>query len=250
MIKIENLHKSFDDVDVLKGVSLEVGEGETLAIIGPSGSGKSTLLRCINLLELPEKGIVTIGNTSYDSEHLTKSACLQARRSTSMVFQSYCLFENKTAIQNITLPLTKVKRISDKEAAAIAMDLLEQVGLADRKDAYPSQLSGGQQQRIGIARALALKPEVILFDEPTSALDPEAVQGVLGVIKQVAGKKVTTIIVTHEMAFARDVADRVIFMDGGEVVEEGPAYELITNPAETRTRQFLARFLGDASNCA
>ena len=246
MIKVENLHKSFGSLDVLKGVDLEISDGETVAIIGPSGSGKSTLLRCLNLLEVPEKGIVTIGRHTYDSEHLDKKTFLEIRRATAMVFQSYCLFENKTAIQNITLPLTKVRKVAASEAEKTAEELLERVGLLDRKDYYPSQLSGGQQQRIGIARALALDPDVILFDEPTSALDPELVQGVLDVIKRVAERNITTIIVTHEMAFARDVADRVIFMAGGEVVEEGEARQVITDPAEPRTRQFLARFLGDA----
>ena len=246
MIRIEDLHKSFGSLDVLKGVDLEVSDGETVAIIGPSGSGKSTLLRCLNLLEVPEQGRVTIGSHSYDAEHISKSTYLDIRRATAMVFQSYCLFENKTALQNITLPLTKVRKLPSHEAHEIAEDLLERVGLIDRKDYYPSQLSGGQQQRVGIARALALDPEVILFDEPTSALDPELVQGVLDVIRRVAEKNITTIIVTHEMAFARDVADRVIFMADGEVVEQGDARQVITDPHETRTRQFLARFLGDA----
>ena len=248
MIKVENLHKSFGSLDVLKGVDLEVQEGETVAIIGPSGSGKSTLLRCLNLLEVPEKGVVTIGKHKYDSEHLDKNTFLEIRRATAMVFQSYCLFENKTALQNITLPLIKVKKIPAHEAQETGEKLLDRVGLLDRKNYYPSQLSGGQQQRVGIARALALKPDVILFDEPTSALDPELVQGVLDVIRRVAEQKITTIIVTHEMAFARDVADRVIFMAGGEVVEEGPAMQVITDPKEARTRQFLARFLNDQDN--
>ena len=245
MIRVENLHKSFGNLDVLKGVDLEVQEGETVAIIGPSGSGKSTLLRCLNLLEVPEKGVVTIGNHRYDSEHIDKKTFLEIRRATAMVFQSYCLFENKTAAQNITLPLTKVRKMSGREAGGIADNLLEQVGLIDRKNYYPSQLSGGQQQRVGIARALALSPDVILFDEPTSALDPELVQGVLDVIRSVAEQNITTIIVTHEMAFARDVADRVIFMADGYVIEEGEAKQVITAPREPRTKQFLSRFLGD-----
>jgi ABC-type polar amino acid transport system ATPase subunit len=162
-----------------------------------------------------------------------------------MVFQNYCLFENKTALKNITLPLVKVKKMSKDEAEKIGLELLERVGLLDRKDYYPSQLSGGQQQRVGIARALALNPDVILFDEPTSALDPELVQGVLDVIRQISEEKITTLVVTHEMAFARDVADRVVFMDGGEVVEQGDAVQVITNPQEKRTQQFLQRFLNN-----
>ncbi len=243
MIKIEGLHKSFGELDVLKGIDLEVAEGETVAIIGPSGSGKSTLLRCIDLLEVPQKGKVQIGSHSYDSEHLNKKKYLEIRRATAMVFQTYCLFENKTALKNITLPLIKVKKMPRQEAEKIAEELLDRVGLADRKDHYPSQLSGGQQQRVGIARALALKPDAILFDEPTSSLDPELVQGVLDVIKQVSREKITTLIVTHEMAFARDVADRVIFMDGGRIVEQGDARQVISNPKEERTKQFLTRFM-------
>ena len=243
MVKIDNLKKSFGSLEVLKGINIEVKEGETVAIIGPSGSGKSTMLRCLNLLEVPTSGKVSIGDLTYDSEHLDKKLVLEFQRSTAMVFQSYCLFENKTALQNITLPLVKVKKTPQKEADEIGIGLLRKVGLEERKDYYPSQLSGGQQQRVSIARALALKPKVILFDEPTSALDPELVQGVLDVIKDVAEQHITTILVTHEMAFARDVADRAIFMAGGEVVEEGPAYDVITNPQEERTKQFLSRFL-------
>lgn len=245
MIKIEGLHKSFADIEVLKGIDLEVAEGETVAIIGPSGSGKSTMLRCLNLLETPQSGKVTIGNHRYDSEHLDKKTFLEIRRATAMVFQNYCLFENKTALKNITLPLIKVKKMSKSEAEKIAFRLLERVGLSDKKDFYPSQLSGGQQQRVGIARALALNPDVILFDEPTSALDPELVQGVLDVIRQISEEKITTLVVTHEMAFARDVADRVVFMDGGEIVEQGDAVQVITSPREQRTKQFLQRFLNN-----
>ncbi len=243
MIKINNLHKSFGDLDVLKGIDIEIQDGETIAIIGPSGSGKSTFLRCLNLLEVPQKGSVAIGQHHYDSEHLSKNNYLEMRRVTAMVFQNYHLFANKTVIKNITLPLTVVKKIKEKEAVMIGEELLKKVGLLDKKDNFPSQLSGGQQQRVGIARALALKPEVILFDEPTSALDPELVQGVLDVIKSIAEDNITTIIVTHEMAFARDVADRVVFMADGNIVEQGPARELIEHPKEERTKRFLQRFL-------
>lgn len=243
MIKVENLNKSFGDNHVLKDISLEVKDQETLAIIGPSGSGKSTFLRCLDLLEVPESGKVTIDDHFYDAEHLTKDKFLEIRRATAMVFQNYNLFANKKVIDNIALPLIVTQKKSKEEAYATAEELLERVDLTQRKDYYPYELSGGQQQRVGIARALALHPNVILFDEPTSALDPELVQGVLDVIKGVASQNITTIIVTHEMAFARDVADRVIFMDGGHIVEEGKAYDVITHPQKDRTKQFLSRFL-------
>ena len=242
MIKAENIRKSFGDLTVLNGISFEVQKGETLAIIGPSGSGKSTLLRCINLLETPDKGIVTIGSHQYDSEHLTKKKTLEIQRATAMVFQNYALFANMTAIKNITLPLVKVKKMSADEAHERALELLDKVGLKERAEFYPSQLSGGQQQRVGIARALALNPEVILFDEPTSALDPELVQGVLDVMREIAREKITSIVVTHEMQFAPEAADHVIFMDGGNIVEEGAPKDVILNPKEERTRQFLGSF--------
>lgn len=245
MIKVRNIHKSFDDIEVLKGIDLDVNDGETIAIIGPSGSGKSTFLRCLNLLEVPQKGTVEIGEHFYDSEHLKKENFLEIRRATAMVFQDYHLFENKNVIKNITLPLTTVKKMHKDEANQIAEELLDRVGLLDKKDMRPSELSGGQQQRVAIARALALKPEIILFDEPTSALDPELVQEVLDVIKEIAKENMTSIIVTHEMSFARDVADRVIFMDGGYIVEQGNAREVITNPQQERTKKFLGRILNN-----
>lgn len=243
MITVKNLYKSFGTLDVLKDINLEINEGETLAIIGPSGSGKSTFLRCLNLLEVPQRGEVTIGQHYYNAENIDKKDFLDIRRATAMVFQGYHLFENKNVIKNITLPLTVVKKIPEKEAVQIAEQLLDRVGLLDKKKYYPSQLSGGQQQRVAIARALALKPDVILFDEPTSALDPELVQEVLDVIKGVAQDNITTVIVTHEMSFARDVADRVLFMDKGEIVEIGNAKQVITDPQQERTKQFLQRFL-------
>jgi len=246
MIKVNNLHKSFGDRVILNGIDIEVPTGETVAIIGPSGSGKSTALRCVNLLEKPEKGTLTIGQNTYDFEKLTKKEIQDIRRQTAMVFQNFCLYENKTALQNITLPLIKAKGIDKKEAEKIALELLDKIELADWKDYYPAQLSGGQQQRVSIARALALKPEVILFDEPTSALDPEMVQGVLKIIKEVSRERITSVIVTHELAFALDVADHVIFMENGVIVEQGTAKDVLQEPKNPRTREFLGSFLGSS----
>lgn len=242
MIKIRNLQKSFGDKVILKNIDLDVAEGETVAIIGPSGSGKSTTLRCINLLERPDKGELTIGKNTYDFNNLTKHEITQIRRTTAMVFQNFSLYENKTALENITLPLIKAKGYNKKDAEAEAILQLEKVGLAEWKNHYPCQLSGGQQQRVGIARALALKPEVILFDEPTSALDPERVQGVLEIIKEISEERITSVIVTHELEFALDVADKVVFIADGEVVEKGTAREVLKNPKDERTIKFLGHF--------
>lgn len=242
MVKIRNLHKSFGDRVILDNINFDVNEGETVAIIGPSGSGKSTTLRCINLLETPDQGELTLAGKTYDFSKLSKSDISEIRKSTAMVFQNFSLYENKKAIENITLPLIKGKGYSKKDAEAEALKQLENVGLLDWKDHYPSQLSGGQQQRVGIARALALKPEVILFDEPTSALDPERVQGVLNIIKEISEERITSIIVTHELEFALDVADRVIFIADGNIVEEGTAKEVLTNPKDERAIKFLGHF--------
>ena len=242
MIKLSNLYKSFWENEILKGIDLEVNTGETVAIIGPSGSGKSTTLRSINLLEKPDRGQLTIDDKSYDFEHLTKADIHEIRQNTAMVFQNFSLYENKTALWNIMLPLIKGKKYSRKEAEEVALKHLEQVGLLPWKDHYPSQLSGGQAQRVGIARALALKPAVLLFDEPTSALDPEMVQGVLEIIRGIAGEHITSVIVTHELEFALDVADHVVFMEDGQVVEHGSAKEVLTAPKNPRTIQFLGRF--------
>lgn len=248
MIRLENIHKSYGEKKILDGIDIEVNTGETVAIIGPSGSGKSTTLRCINLLERPDKGFLTIDDRKYDLEKITAKEITQIRRSTAMVFQNFSLFENKTALQNITLPLIKGRKVLRKDAEETALGLLEKVGLTEWKDYYPSQLSGGQQQRIGIARALALKPSVILFDEPTSALDPEMVSGILRLIKDISGEKITSIIVTHELSFALDVADRVIFMEGGHIVEQGSASKVLQYPDEPRTKRFLGSFYtGDYS---
>ena len=242
MIKIRNLQKSFGDKVILKNIDLDVAEGETVAIIGPSGSGKSTTLRCINLLERPDQGELTIGKNTYDFNKLTKHQITEIRRTTAMVFQNFSLYENKTALQNITLPLIKAKGYEKHEAEKTALEYLDKVGLKDWKDHYPAQLSGGQQQRVGIARALALKPEVILFDEPTSALDPERVQGVLEIIKEISEERITSVIVTHELEFALDVADKVVFIADGEVVEKGTAKEVLKSPKDERTIKFLGHF--------
>ena len=243
MIKLQGLYKSYGAKNILNGIDLEVNKCETVAIIGPSGAGKSTTLRCINLLESPDKGTLTIGEKSYDLSKLTSKEILEIRQSTAMVFQNFSLFENKTALQNITLPLIKAKKINKAEAEKIALENLEQVGLKDWKDHYPSQLSGGQQQRVGIARALALKPEVILFDEPTSALDPEKVQDVLEIIKRISKEQhITSVIVTHELEFALDVADKIVFLADGSIVEEGTAKEVLKNPKDDRTIKFLGHF--------
>ena len=244
MIEVKDLHKTFKQKEVLKGISFKVEKGETVSIIGPSGSGKSTLLRCLNLLEVPEKGQVKIGEVGYDATHITKEE-LALRKVTAMVFQEYNLFANKTIIENITTPLTVVKKMTKEKALVIAREQLKKVGLSDKEDRYPIQLSGGQQQRVAIARALALNPQVILFDEPTSALDPELVQEVLKVIKSVADENITMIIVTHEMSFAHQISDKVIFMDQGQIVESGTAKQIFDHPQMPRTQQFLARYRGN-----
>ena len=238
MIDIENLRKSFGDVEVLKGINLTIKEKEVVVIIGPSGSGKSTLLRCMNYLEEPTSGEVSVDGIVLDGE----ANINKVREEVGMVFQRFNLFPHMTVLQNIMLAPIKVRHVAKQEAEETARKLLARVGLADKADAYPSQLSGGQQQRVAIARALALKPEVLFFDEPTSALDPELTGEVLNVIKQLAAEKMTMVIVTHEMSFAEAVSDRVIFMDGGVIVEQGPAKEVIDHPAQERTRQFLARY--------
>jgi polar amino acid transport system ATP-binding protein len=240
MIEVRGLHKSFGDLEVLRGIDLEVGAGEVVCVIGPSGSGKSTLLRCVNLLEQPTSGTVVV-----DGVELTDPECdLDAvRRRIGMVFQQFNLFPHLSVLANVTIAQRKVLRRSAAEAEETARANLERVGLADKIDAYPAQLSGGQQQRVAIARALAMGPSVMLFDEPTSALDPELVGDVLAVMRGLAVDGMTMMVVTHEMSFAREVADRVVFMDGGVIVEEGPAAEVIGAPASERARTFLSRVL-------
>jgi L-cystine transport system ATP-binding protein len=243
MIEIKNARKHFGKNEVLKDVSMKVEKGDVVVILGPSGSGKTTLLRCLNFLERADAGELTIGDKTVNLKKASKKDILDIRRRTAFVFQNYGLFLNKTALQNVTEGLITARKVPKKEAEKKAIEALEWVGLADRKDYYPSQLSGGQQQRVGIARAVVLNPDVILFDEPTSALDPELVGETLTVIKQVAKKGITMVVVTHEMSFAQDVANKVVFMDGGVVVEEGTPNEIFLTPKEQRTRQFLSRIL-------
>lgn len=245
MIEIKNVHKAFGKNEILKGVDVKVDKGEVVAILGPSGSGKTTLLRCINFLERADKGELTVGNTHVDLKHASKKEVLEVRRKTAMVFQTYNLFNNKTALQNVMEGLVTARKVPKKEAEEISKKMLDKVGLSDKYDSYPCQISGGQQQRVGIARALALNPEVILFDEPTSALDPELVGDVLSVMKKVAEEGITMVVVTHEMSFAYDIASKVIFMEGGVVVEEGKPKDIFTNPKEDRTRKFLKRIVPD-----
>ncbi|WP_423799516.1 amino acid ABC transporter ATP-binding protein [Neobacillus sp. SAB-20_R2A] len=240
MISIKGLHKQFDQLEVLKGIDLEVGKGKVVVVIGPSGSGKTTMLRCLNVLEMPTKGIISIEGNSLDfSKNVPKKSIAAFRRLTGMVFQNYNLFPHKTALENVMEGPVVVKGMEKSKAREKAAALLQKVGLGDKMDYYPSQLSGGQQQRVGIARALAMEPEVMLFDEPTSALDPELVGEVLRVMKDLAQEGMTMIVVTHEMRFAREAADEVIFMDGGVVVERNKPEEIFTNPKEERTRKFL-----------
>ncbi|ELC8441992.1 amino acid ABC transporter ATP-binding protein [Clostridium perfringens] len=243
MIKIKNIKKSYNNLEVLKDVNMEVKKGEVVVIIGPSGSGKSTFLRCLNYLETPDKGEIQVGDVKINAEKVSKKEINALRKQSAMVFQHYNLFNNKTVLQNVTEALIVVDKMDKKKAEEIALENLKKVGMVDKKDNYPSTLSGGQKQRVSIARAMAINPNVTLFDEPTSALDPELVAEVLSVIKELAKEHKTMIIVTHEMSFARDVADRVIFMDGGVVVEEGTPEEIFKNPKNERTKQFLERFI-------
>lgn len=240
MLDIKGLYKRFGDLEILKGIDLSANAGEVIAIIGPSGTGKSTLLRCINFLERPDKGSIKSGDLSVDAKTCSEREIEALRRRTAMVFQNYCLFKNKTVLENVMLPMTLVRHVDKKAAKDQACQLIEQVGLWDKKDVYPSKLSGGQQQRIGIARALAIHPEVILFDEPTSSLDPELVGGILEIIKKLALKRESImLIVTHEMRFAMEIADRIIFMEDGHIIEQGPPQELLEHAKHERTRNFL-----------
>ncbi|WML45218.1 amino acid ABC transporter ATP-binding protein [Neobacillus sp. PS3-40] len=240
MIKVEDLHKSFGKLEVLKGISTSIKEGEVVAIIGPSGSGKSTFLRCMNLLEKPTSGRIWIGDQDVTDK---KTNIMKVRQNVGMVFQHFHLFPHKTVLQNLTYAPMKVKGLSKGEAEKIANSLLKQVDLSEKANEYPTRLSGGQKQRVAIARALAMEPDVMLFDEPTSALDPEMVKEVLEVMKSLAHTGMTMAIVTHEMGFAREVADRVLFLDDGALVEDAPPNEFFTNPKSKRAQDFLQKML-------
>ncbi|CAM3163127.1 amino acid ABC transporter ATP-binding protein [Paracoccus nototheniae] len=240
-IEITGLVKRFGTNTVLNGIDLCLEPGERVAIIGPSGTGKSTLLRCLNYLDRPEEGIIRMGDVSVDAARAKASDILALRRRTGFVFQNYALFANKTARANITEGLTTVRGWSKAKADARASDILAQIGLADRGDSYPAAMSGGQQQRVGIGRAMALDADLMLFDEPTSALDPEWVGEVLDLIRRIADGRQTMLIVTHEMQFAREIADRIVFMEGGRIVEQGPPEQMFGNAQDDRTRAFLRR---------
>lgn len=244
MLQILDIKKSFGDLHVLRGVDLDVEQGDVVAIIGPSGSGKTTLLRCINFLEKADSGTLIFDNEKFEFDKITKKEIARLRRKTAFVFQNYNLFRNKTALQNVTEGLIVARKMKKADAEAIGRKLLDKVGLSDRCDHYPAQLSGGQQQRVAIARALATNPEIIYFDEPTSALDPELIGEVLNVMRQLAEEGMTMLVVTHEMSFARDVSNRVVYMCDGLIREDGTPEQVFSHPKDERTREFLTRFLG------
>ena len=239
-IDVQDLHKYFGDNEVLKGIDFTVGNGQVVCVIGPSGSGKSTLLRCVNLLEQPTKGKIFVEGTEITDRDVNVDA---VRSRIGMVFQQFNLFPHLTVMDNLTLAQTKVRKRNKAEAVEVARKNLEKVGLADREKAYPAHLSGGQQQRIAIARALSMDPDMMLFDEPTSALDPELVGDVLSVMKDLASEGMTMMVVTHEMGFAREVGDKLVFMDGGVIVEEGDPRAVLSNPQHERTQSFLSKVL-------
>ena len=246
MIEIKGLHKQFGDNKVLDGVDVSVAAGEVVVILGASGSGKTTLLRCINFLEQADKGSIEVDGVSVSLPKKDKKKELEIRRKTALVFQNYNLFQNKTVIENVMEALIVVKKLKKPEAERIAVEMLEKVNMLDKRDVYPSSLSGGQQQRVGIARALAIKPEVILFDEPTSALDPELVGEVLDVMRAIAHTGIAMIVVTHERSFAYDIADRVIFMNEGNIVEQGEPHKVFAAPENEFTKKFLNCLRRDA----
>lgn len=246
MIKVEGLKKSFGTLEVLKDINLEINKGEVVAIIGPSGTGKSTLLRCLNYLEIPDEGIISIDDITIEASKIKKREIYSLRRKSAMIFQNFCLFNNKTVLENITLALEVVQHKNKAEVEKVALDVLRKVEIEDKANEYPSTLSGGQQQRVAIGRAMALKPKLMMFDEPTSALDPYLVGEVLSVIKRLAKEhSITMMIVTHEMSFAKEVADRIIFMDEGRIIEYGTPTQLFNSPKEEKTKQFLNHYLED-----
>ena len=243
MLEIRDVHKAFEHNQVLKGIDLDVNKGDVIAILGPSGSGKTTLLRCINFLERADQGKLTMDGKEYDMHSARKDEVVAIRRKTAFVFQNYNLFLNKTVLQNVTLGLTSGRGMNKREAEEIARDALQKVGMLEKAEAYPVSLSGGQQQRVAIARGMATSPEIIYFDEPTSALDPELIGEVLGVMRQLAETGMTMLVVTHEMEFARNVSNKIIFMDQGRVIEAGPTREFFANPKEERSRSFIRSIL-------
>ena len=244
MIEVKDLHKSFGKLHVLKGINFTAERGEVVVIIGPSGMGKSTFLRCLNCIEFPEQGSIEIDGVILNVQKKNEKQIRALRQKSSMVFQNYNVFKNKTVLQNVMLPMTSVQKMKKEEAKEKALKYLEQVELLDKVDEYPSRLSGGQQQRVGIARAMAVNPKVILLDEPTSSLDPELVSGIQDILRNLANEHRRTMsIVTHEIKFAREIADRIIFMDEGRIVEEGTPEELFLNPKNERTRKFLEKLV-------
>ena len=243
MLEIRDVKKSFDGQTVLDGISLDVEKSDVVAILGPSGSGKTTFLRCLNFLERADAGKIVFDGEPFDLHTATKADIARIRKKTGFVFQNYNLFQNKTVLQNVTLGLTAGAGMKRQDAEKTALESLERVGMADKLKSYPIQLSGGQQQRVAIARALATSPEIIYFDEPTSALDPELIGEVLGVMRQLAEEGMTMLVVTHEMAFARNVSSQVLFMDGGNVIESGPSAEFFAHPKQQRTQEFIRGIL-------
>ncbi|WP_242518111.1 amino acid ABC transporter ATP-binding protein [Bulleidia sp. zg-1006] len=241
ILTVKDIHKTYQENEVLKGIDLSVEKGEVISILGPSGSGKTTLLRCLNFLEIADKGTILFDEKEYEFTSITNQEKSQIRQKTGFVFQSYNLFANQTVLENVTLGLTTVRKMKKEEANKIGMELLKKVGMEDRWNYYPSRISGGQQQRVAIARALAPNPEIIYFDEPTSALDPELINEVLTVMKELAKEGRTMVVVTHEMNFAKEVSNRVIFMEHGRIVEQGTAEEMFEHPKEKRTQEFLKK---------
>ena len=247
MIELRNLHKYFGSNKVLQGIDLDVNPGSVVVILGSSGSGKTTLLRCINLLEIPQKGTLKLDDIMVDCHHAHKKEILEIRRNTAMVFQNFNLFLHMTALQNVQEGLVTVRKMDKRQAGEIAISYLDKVGLKNKEAHYPAQLSGGQQQRVAIARALAMNPKVILFDEPTSALDPELVQEVLGVMRDLAKEGITMVVVTHELNFAREVGTEVVFLDKGKILEQAGAADFFRNPKEQRTQQFLRQVMPEGA---